>query len=269
MTDFARTLPPEDMDCMLRTLSRRPSGRSAILNSPTVVRALTQSKREVSQTWRFKRGKELSQLAAKVSQSKGCVTKCSIKLRRAEARAKGLQTMLTKVVCANTYTQQFIYHSRTSEHSLAIAHAHIITQVRQDTKANSEVVKQRTREVNQLNRQVQREQYLRKKGTRATEDVTDVAAADARLFTKQLEGKDEHIHNLERQVAELKLNNKKLAGELDVERNKAKCDALAEHRKDIRRLQQKKMDLKESVEGWQERCDLLLINIYMHIHLFL
>ena len=96
-THFMRTLPPKDMDSMLRTLARRPAGRSAILNSPTVVRALTHSKRQNDRTWRLRRGEELAQLAAKTAQAKGCATKSSIKLRRVEARSKGLQTMLAKV----------------------------------------------------------------------------------------------------------------------------------------------------------------------------
>ena len=89
---------PKDINTIIRTLSRRPAGRDAILNLPLVKRAITQSTRQVKKTYRWSRGEELAKLAAKASQAKGCTTKARNKLSRAEARNKGLRTMLAKVV---------------------------------------------------------------------------------------------------------------------------------------------------------------------------
>ena len=90
-------LSDDDVVTMIRTLSRRPTGRDAILNSPLVVRAMTQSQRQIKKAYKWRRGEELAKLAAKASQAKGCVTKVNEKLRRAEARNKGLRTMLAQV----------------------------------------------------------------------------------------------------------------------------------------------------------------------------
>ena len=87
----------KNIDSMLRVLARRPVGRQAILKSPTVVRTLTQIKRQANATCRLSRDKELVKLAAKVSQAKGCAAKTKKKLRRAEGRNKGLRTMVSKV----------------------------------------------------------------------------------------------------------------------------------------------------------------------------
>ena len=97
-TEFARTLPSEHIESMLRTLARRPAGREAILNSPTVVRAITQSSREAKRTVGSQRGKQLAELSSKISQAKGCATKANKKLSRVEAHNKGLRTMLATVV---------------------------------------------------------------------------------------------------------------------------------------------------------------------------
>ena len=74
-----------------------------ILNSPLVKRAMTHSKSEVKHTYRLQRGAKLAKLAAKASQAKGCVTKVRSKLSRAEARNKGLRTMLAKVLVLNEH----------------------------------------------------------------------------------------------------------------------------------------------------------------------
>ena len=88
----------DDIGTMIRTLSRRPAGRDAILNSPLVVRAITRSCCQIKKTYKLRRGEELAKLAAKASQAKGSATKAKNKLRRAEARKKGLRTMLAQVV---------------------------------------------------------------------------------------------------------------------------------------------------------------------------
>lgn len=95
--EFAQTIAEHDIEPVICTLARRPAGRQAILDSPAVVRAITSNRREVKQTYRLQRGKEMDELVRKTSQAKGRVTKVSKKLCRVEARNKGLRTMLAKV----------------------------------------------------------------------------------------------------------------------------------------------------------------------------
>ena len=95
--DFAQKLPIEDMDVVVRTLARRPAGPEAIMNSPTVVRALTSSRRKGQRTCIDSREKELFKMAAKASQAKALATKTAKKLRRVEGCNKGLKTKIKKV----------------------------------------------------------------------------------------------------------------------------------------------------------------------------
>ena len=95
--EFAQTIAEHNIEPVICTLARRPAGRQAILDSPAVVRAITSNRREVKQTYRLQRGKEMDELVRKTSQAKGRVTKVSKKLCRVEARNKGLRTMLAKV----------------------------------------------------------------------------------------------------------------------------------------------------------------------------
>ena len=95
--EFAQAIAEHDIGPVICTLARRPAGRQAILDSPAVVRAITSNRREVKQTYRLQRGKEMDELVRKTSQAKGRVTKVSKKLCRVEARNKGLRTMLAKV----------------------------------------------------------------------------------------------------------------------------------------------------------------------------
>ena len=87
---------------MIRILSRRPDGRKAILNSPLVVRAINSGKIQSKKSQSLRRGEKLVESVRKaerkVSQAKGCTTKALQKLSRAEARNKGLRTMLMKVM---------------------------------------------------------------------------------------------------------------------------------------------------------------------------
>ena len=97
VNDFARTIPKQDMKPLLSALAKRPAGSEAILNSPLVVRARTQSNREVRRILKLKEDKKISKFTKQIAQAKGCVTKTAKKLSCAEARNKGLRTMLTKV----------------------------------------------------------------------------------------------------------------------------------------------------------------------------
>ena len=83
---------------VVHSLARRPAGREAILKLPCVVRAITYGKREVQKRNRLSRGEKLAKIASKAARSKGQVTKMSKKLRRSQARNKGLQTQLKKVI---------------------------------------------------------------------------------------------------------------------------------------------------------------------------
>ena len=118
--DIARTIPNDQIGTMIRTLSRRPAGRDAILNSPLVKRTISQSTRQVKKTYRWRRGEKLAKLAAKqAAQAKGCATKSRNKLRRAEARNKGIRNMLTKV----EYTHIKLIHSIICKHARVCVHA--------------------------------------------------------------------------------------------------------------------------------------------------
>lgn len=97
MSEFARTMSDDNIVEMIRTLSRRPAGRQAILTCPTVLRAITSNKRQVSQAHQSRLGKEMMKMAAIKSQAKGHATKVTKKLKRVTARNKGLRTMLSKV----------------------------------------------------------------------------------------------------------------------------------------------------------------------------
>ena len=97
MTEFARTMSDDNIVEMIRTLSRRPAGRQAILNCPTVLREITSNKRQVSQSHRLRRGKEMVKMVGMASRAKGHATKTTKKLKSVTSRNKGLQTMLSKV----------------------------------------------------------------------------------------------------------------------------------------------------------------------------
>ena len=62
--EFARSVAVDDMDLLVRTLAARPAGYKAILNSPTVIRALTKSKRSRQQTNQLRRGKKLAEVSS-------------------------------------------------------------------------------------------------------------------------------------------------------------------------------------------------------------
>lgn len=94
---FAQIISNEDVDLVVRTLSRRRAGREAILNSPTVVRAMAKERRQTKEDGRLLRCKQLAAIAAKASHAKGCATKMSAKMKKIEARNKGLRTQLSKV----------------------------------------------------------------------------------------------------------------------------------------------------------------------------
>lgn len=110
--EFAKTVAPEEISAMIRTLARRPSGREAIRNSPTFVRAIALGKREAKRSVQLKRGKELAKMAAKASHAKGCVTKISKKVDKAEARNKGLRTLVTKVYATHCHTYTTTHQRR-------------------------------------------------------------------------------------------------------------------------------------------------------------
>ena len=93
----AQNIANEDMDTVVRALARRPVGRQAILNSPTVVRAINENKKSVRRQHKCNRDKKLSKLVAMAARAKGCATKAKKKLNCVEARRKGLQTKLSQV----------------------------------------------------------------------------------------------------------------------------------------------------------------------------
>lgn len=95
--DFARNVSIEDINTVVRTLARRPAGREAIMNSPTVVRALTSNRRKGQRTCSERRDKQFSKLAKQTSQAKSIATRTANKLRRVEGTNKGLRTTLKKV----------------------------------------------------------------------------------------------------------------------------------------------------------------------------
>ena len=106
ITDVARSISSEEIDTMIRTLSRRSDGRKAILNSPLVVRAINVGKVQAKKIHRLRRGEKLvkSVLKAKrqASQAKGCATKTLQKLSRVETQNKGLRTKIIKVIHTRT-----------------------------------------------------------------------------------------------------------------------------------------------------------------------
>ena len=83
---------------VVRAFARRPAGREAILKLPCVVRAITYGKREVQKRNQLRRDENSAKIVSKAAQSKGQVTKMSKKLRTSQARNKGLQTQLKKVI---------------------------------------------------------------------------------------------------------------------------------------------------------------------------
>lgn len=130
---------------------------------------------------------------------------------------------------------------------------YITIQLRQDTKAKDKTLKDQSRQVKQLNRQVLREQYLRKKEVRSATDAAEDANSTTQMFNKQLQQNQQHINDLEDQISKLKLNNEKLTCQLNSERKKTKSVAVAEHQDEIRRMKQAKLDVKASCCQWKEK----------------
>lgn len=104
---------------------------------------------------------------------------------------------------------------------------------------------------------MRREQYLQKKSARAAADAVEHAAEESKsqdqLFHTRLEEKQQHIRDLEQQVADLKLSNANVKRDLQEEKKKTKADALSEYQEDIRRLQQAQNNAKASAERWEDK----------------
>ena len=97
------------------------------------------------------------------------------------------------------------------------------------------MVKEKKQEVNQLNRDVRREQYLVKKTARVAERLAEEKKA------------------VEDQVLELKSNNAVVTAALHREQQKNKREVLADHLSHVRSLQKKEHQLEESVDSWAGR----------------
>ena len=111
--NYVANVPSEEIEPLLRALLRRPAGRNAVLNSPTVRRAITQCKRDVAHKLQLRCDDKKNKFVAQASRAKGCATKATKKCSRAEARVKGLRTLLSKVIgCIHVHslTHSLIKH---------------------------------------------------------------------------------------------------------------------------------------------------------------
>ena len=255
---FATTvLCNEDVDSVVRHLARSSIGREAILNSPTVVRAMTHGKRQVKKECNLLREKQLRELAAKASHAKGRVTLISRKLRKIEARNKGLRTLMAKVCnlmadmsVLSEWVGEYVsaHHSPPPPHhcicpsttttSLVALCTTTHAQLKEESNADTIRAKERGRQVKNLGRQVRREQHLARKATRVAEDAAD------------------RIERQEAEIAVLKKTNKTVNIAWKNEKRKHKTEMLAEYSGDVKRLQKKRSQLQASVNTWDVRFDL-------------
>ena len=104
-----------------------------------------------------------------------------------------------------------------------------------------------------LEKEIWKERYQHKKALRAAEDAAEDASKAAEAFSLQAKDKEQRVREHEEEISKLKQNVKNINCKLTEERNKKKADVLAEHREDIRRLQQTKLDKKSSIERWETR----------------